>query len=136
MNVEETLRSVSLFKSLSSKHLKQIAKFATPRSFDAGHQIVGQGDTGYGLYNIQTGRVNVTRETDGGSRQVRTMGPGESFGEIALLDDQPRSATVTAIEPTTVLLLDKWQFRGELNSHPEIALALLPVLVGYLRDRE
>jgi CRP-like cAMP-binding protein len=64
------------------------------------------------------------------------MGPGESFGELALLDNKPRSATVTAVEPTTVLILDKVQFLAELRTYPEIALALIPVLVEWLRDAD
>jgi CRP-like cAMP-binding protein len=61
---------------------------------------------------------------------------GEAFGELALLDDKPRSATVTAIEPTTTLVLDKAQFLAELNTYPEIGLALIPVLVQWIRDAD
>jgi len=64
------------------------------------------------------------------------MGPGETFGELALLDDKPRSATVTALEPTTAVLLDKSQFRAELRSHPEIALQILETLVAWLRESD
>jgi len=64
------------------------------------------------------------------------MGPGETFGELSLLDDQPRSATVTALDSTTVLLLDKWQFVAELKQHPEVAVAMLPTLARWLRSVE
>jgi CRP-like cAMP-binding protein len=78
----------------------------------------------------------VTKAGADGEREIRTMGPGESFGEIALLDDRPRSATVTAVEPTTAVLLDKAQFLAELRTYPEIALAILPVLTEWLRQAD
>jgi CRP-like cAMP-binding protein len=64
------------------------------------------------------------------------MKEGEVFGEMALLDEFPRSATVRAIEPTTCLGIQRWHFRGILESHPQIALALLPVLTKRLRNAE
>jgi len=62
--------------------------------------------------------------------------PGESFGEIALLDDKPRSATVTAVESTVTVLLDKSQFVAELRTYPEIALSILPIVVNWLRESD
>jgi len=98
--------------------------------------IVSEGQTGLGLYCIESGRVKVTKQSVHGDREIRDMGPGESFGEISLLDDKPRSATVTAVEPTTAVLLDKSQFIAELRTYPEIALAILPIIVGWLRDAD
>lgn len=132
MDVEQTLRSVPLFQGMQAKHLRSLAKGTTSRSYAADQIIVSQGQTGYGLYIIQGGRVRVTQDGPDGPRELRTMGPGETFGELSLLGDQPRSATVTAVEPTTVLLLDKWQFVGELKQHPEIAVAMLPTLARWL----
>jgi CRP/FNR family transcriptional regulator, cyclic AMP receptor protein len=64
------------------------------------------------------------------------MGPGSFFGEMGLIDDMPRSATVVAIEPTVCALLAKWDFRNELRHDPDIALALLPILCERIRDLE
>lgn len=137
MDAQETLQRVPLFERMKPKQLKSLAKWATTRSFDAGKVIVGEGQMGVGLYCIQSGRVRVSRkQQDGGEVTLREMGPGETFGEIALLDDQLRSATVTAMEPTTAVLLEKTQFLGELHAYPEIALAIIPTLVEWLREAD
>lgn len=134
MDAEESLRKVSLFRELQPKQIKSLAKWARERNFQPGQTIVREGQLGVGLYTIQSGRVSITAKSGSGERELRTMGPGESFGELALLDDQPRSATVSAVEPTTVLVLDKASFLGELQTYPEIGLSLIPVLVSWLRD--
>lgn len=136
MDAEQTLRNVPLFGGLQQKQLKSLARWATTRTWQPGQVIVQQGQGGLGLYCIQSGRVRVSRHTDALEQTVREMGPGESFGEMALLDDQPRSATVTAVEPTTAVLLDKAQFLAELRTYPEIALAIIPALVQRLREAE
>ncbi|GAC1329327.1 MAG: hypothetical protein NVS2B16_08790 [Chloroflexota bacterium] len=136
MDAEQTLRNVPLFQAMQNKHLRSLAKGITTRNYAVGQNIVSQGQVGYGLYIIQEGMVRVSQESASGAHDLRTMGPGETFGELSLLDDQPRSATVTAIEPTTALLLDKWQFVSELKEHPEIAVSMLPILAQWLRSVE
>ena len=136
MDAEESLRRVSLFQGLQPKQIKSLAKMTVSRTFEPGTAIVTEGKMGVGLYCIVSGRVRVTMRTPSGDRELRVMGPGESFGELALLDSQPRSATVTAIERTTAILLDKAQFLAELRTYPEVSLALLPVLVQWIRDAD
>jgi CRP-like cAMP-binding protein len=136
MDAEETLRHVPLFAELQPKQIRSLAKWTTTRSFNPGQAIVTEGQSGLGLYCIQSGRVKVTQKTATGERDVREMGPGEVFGELALLDNSPRAATVTATEPTTCVLLDKTQFLAELRTYPEIGLSLIPVLVTWLRDSD
>src|SRR5579875_343048 len=136
MNAGETLTRVPLFKDLKTKQIKSLARWTTTRQYDPGTPIVREGQTGMGLYMIQSGKVKVTQQAENGPRELRTMGPGESFGELSLLQDQPRSATITAEEPTTCILLDKMQFNAELNSYPEIALPLLHVMASWLQDAE
>ena len=136
MDVEDTLRLVPLFAELQPKQIRSLARWATSRTYSAGQVIVLEGQTGMGLYFIQSGEVKITKQSAHGEREIRRMGPGESFGEIALLDDKPRSATVTAVEPTTTVVLDKSQFIAELRTYPEIALAILPTVVGWLRDAD
>jgi CRP/FNR family cyclic AMP-dependent transcriptional regulator len=136
VEVEESLRNVPLFKGIQPKHLKSLAKWTTTRSYQPGQVIVSEGQTGLGLYVIQTGKVQISLHSAHGELDLRTMGPGESFGEISLLDDRPRSATVTAVESTSAVLLDKSQFLAELHSHPEMALTMLPVLVTWLRESD
>jgi CRP-like cAMP-binding protein len=127
---------VPLFEGISDRHLRSLSKWTSTRRYDGGQAIVSQGQTGLGLYCIQSGTVKVTISGPGGDQELRQMGPGETFGELALLDDKPRSATVTALEPTTAVLLDKSQFRAELRSHPEIALQILETLVAWLRESD
>lgn len=136
MNAEETLQRVPLFRGLQPKQVKTLARWTTTRNYDAGAPIVRQGQSGLGLYCIQSGKVRVTQQTPQGEREIRSMGPGESFGELSLLEDQPRSATITAIEPTTCVLLDQMQFSAELKNHPEMAIPMLHVMAGWLHDAE
>ncbi|MGH2442370.1 MAG: cyclic nucleotide-binding domain-containing protein [Chloroflexota bacterium] len=134
MDAESTLQQVPLFQRLQAKQVKNLARWATTRNYQPEQVIVREGQIGLGLYCIQRGKVRVSVRGATDERGIREMGPGESFGEISLLDDQPRSATITAIEPTTAVLLDKAQFLAELKTYPEMALAILPVLTGWLRE--
>lgn len=136
MDAEQTLRNVPLFAELQPKQVRQLAKWATTRNYQPDQVIVAEGQAGLGLYCIQSGKVKVTQKTNTGEREIREMGPGESFGELALLDNAPRAATVTAVEPTSCVLLDKAQFLAEIRTYPEIALALLPVLTGWVREAD
>ena len=133
--IEHTLRGVTLFSHLSQRQRARLARFATTRSYKQGSTIVRQGDTSMSLYVILTGAVRVSRESEGGgSVEVEQLGPGGAFGEMGLIEDLPRAATVVAEEPTTCALLAKWDFQNELRDDPEIALSLLPVLTGRIRE--
>jgi CRP-like cAMP-binding protein len=136
VSAEEVLRRVPLFRGLRPQELKSMAKFTVSRNYQAGEIIVEEGQLGFGLYCIDTGRVKVTQRTSQGEREIRTMGPGESCGEISLIDDQPRAATVTAVEPTSAVLLDKMQFAVELRHHPDVAIAVMRSLVQWLREAD
>jgi CRP/FNR family cyclic AMP-dependent transcriptional regulator len=136
VDVEQTLRQVRLFSELQPKQIKSLAKWTTSRTYNPGQVVVQQGQRGLGLYIIQTGKVKVTQTTDHGEREIRDMGPGEAFGELSLLDNQPRGATITAIEPTTCVLLDKSQFLAEIRTYPEISLHILPILVQWIREAD
>lgn len=134
MNTEELLARVGLFQSLSKKHLTQLARLATSQQYAPGQVIVSEGDTGLGLYVIASGSVEVRHERPGHEPLVlNTLGAGEFFGEMALLDDYPRSATVVARGQTECLTLTKWHFLAELESHPEMALPLLSILSRRIR---
>jgi CRP-like cAMP-binding protein len=80
--------------------------------------------------------VKITQKAGDGEREIREMGPGDAFGELSLLSDMPRSATVTALEPTACVLLDKPRFLAELRTYPEIALEILPVVVNRLLESD
>jgi CRP/FNR family transcriptional regulator, cyclic AMP receptor protein len=135
--VAATFAAVPLFSRLRPRQHERLAALATTRSYEAGAVIVRAGDTSMSFYVVVSGRVRVERRGAGnGSGRVRELGPTESFGEMGLMDDQPRSATVVAVERTECALLAKWDFANELREDPDIALALLPVLHGRIRELE
>lgn len=132
----EFLKRVSWFEDLDQKSLDAIANSAVEQSYQPGQEIVRQGDTGVGAFIIRSGKVDIVQEKDGHESTVATLGAGEVFGEMALLDEFPRSASVRAVEPTTVLGIQRWHFKGILESHPQLALALLPILTRRIRSAE
>ena len=135
MDAEQFLAHVGLFQSLDKKHLRYLARAVQAQRYPPGATIVQQGDSGLGLYIIASGRVEIRKERAGqADLVVNTLGPGGFFGEMALLDDAPRSATVVAREETECLTLAKWHFLGELEAHPEMALPMLTVLSRRVRD--
>ncbi len=135
---EDTLASVELFSSLDKKELQTLAKSSQERTYNAGTKLFSQGDSGSGLYIIKSGKVSITQASGSGGaeKEINTTGAGEALGEMALLDDQPRSATVTAVDDVTALLLPVWEFRGVIREHPDIALKLLAVLSRRLRKAQ
>lgn len=133
----QALRGVSLFKRLNSDQLSRLAELATRRSYGASDVIVKQGDTSMSFYVILAGSVRIQREGEAGSQlNIVDLGPGGFFGEMGLIDDLPRAATVVALEPTTCALLVKWDFENELRRDPDIALALILELNSRIRQLE
>ncbi len=135
---EETLARVDLFTGLDKKDLQVLAKSCQERKYSAGTILTSQGDTGVGLYVLISGTVRITQvnNPDRAEEELGTAGPGSVLGEMALLDDLPRSATMTAVDDVAALLLPVWDFRTTLQSHPNIALKLLGVLSRRLRKAE
>ena len=132
----EFLKHVALFQDLDRKSLEAISNAAVEQTYEVGQEIVRQGDTGVGAFIIKKGRVEAVQDRSGHQHKLAELKTGDVFGEMALLDEFPRSATVRAIEPTTCLGIQRWHFKGILESHPRIALALLPVLTRRLRNAE
>lgn len=132
----EFLKKVVWFQDLDARSLEAIEKAAIEQSYKPGQEIVRQGDTGVGAFIIRSGKVDIVQDRDGKQTKLATLGPGEVIGEMALLDEFPRSATATAAEPTTVLGIQRWHFLGILQSHPQLALALLPILSRRIRNAE
>lgn len=135
---EDTLGRVDLFSVLDKKEIQTLAKSCQERSYRAGTTIIEQGSTGVGLYITISGTVRVTQanDPDRAEADLGLLGPGSVLGEIALIDDLPRSASVTAVDDVVALLLPVWEFRGFLREHPEAALKLLVVLSRRLRKAE
>jgi CRP/FNR family transcriptional regulator, cyclic AMP receptor protein len=128
--VAETLSEVPLFSGCSQRELQTIARAAKEVQHKAGTTIAREGDAGIGLFVITDGTAKVTI----GGKTKAKLGPGDYFGEIALLDGGPRTASVEAETPLTVLGITEWVFRGLLQEHPTIALKTLQSLAGRLRS--
>jgi CRP/FNR family transcriptional regulator, cyclic AMP receptor protein len=135
---EDTLARVDLFSNLDKKELQALGSSCQERKYSAGTTLFSQGDTGVGLYILTGGKVRIIQATnpDRAEEEIATVGTGDVLGEMALLDDLPRSATAIAVEDVTALLLPVWEFRSTLQSHPTIALKLLSVLSRRLRKAE
>jgi CRP-like cAMP-binding protein len=128
----ELLSKVPLLASLDQKHLDRLAKDFTERTFPAGTVVVREGDThGMGFFVVVEGEGTVT--IDG--RQVDTIGPGSYFGEVALISDRVRTATVTATTDLKTLVMTFWDFRAFVKGDAEVAWKLLEHVGGLLHGR-
>ncbi len=123
------LRRIGLLAGLPSEELVSIAHIAEERRFAAGDVVFRQGGAGDALYLVVVGKVRVHR----GDRELSTLGPGECFGELAVLDRAPRSATVSALEELTVLTIAAAQFADLLRERPELSIEIVRVLATRLR---
>jgi CRP/FNR family cyclic AMP-dependent transcriptional regulator len=131
-DVEQTLGQVPLFAGVKSKDLKRLEKRMSERSFGEGDTITTEGESGIGFFVIEDGNASVSI----GGKIVRTLGPGEHFGEIALIDSGPRSATIVASTDLRCRGMSAWEFKPFVEEHPEVAWALLETLAGRLREAE
>jgi CRP-like cAMP-binding protein len=133
ISAEEFLSRAPLFARLEGRQLHRLAELCVPRSYETGEEIVVEGSTGLGLFVITSGTVEVTRGTGEEKVVFAELGSGDLLGEMSLVDDQPRSATVRTLEPTTCLLITRGSFQSLVDREPEIAWCIVPVLAGRLR---
>ena len=128
------LAQVPLFQGLKNRHLKQIADHFAPRTFQPGQAIVTQGQTGFGMFMITSGQADALLElADGTKTVVNTFGPTDFFGEVALLDGGPRTASVIASEETECLLLGRTEFISLMHNDSELATDIAIALAKRLR---
>jgi CRP-like cAMP-binding protein len=128
----ELLRNVWLFERCTKKELEAIAKVATPLDLPADKVLTTQGEPGKEFFVIVSGKATATRE----KVSIGTLGPGSFFGEMSLLEDLPRVATVTTTEPTTVLVVHARDFNHLVTEMPSVDRKMLVVLARRLRDLE
>jgi CRP/FNR family transcriptional regulator, cyclic AMP receptor protein len=126
----EALRAIPLFASCTKRELTLLARISKVVEYAAGYTIVAQGEEGVGLHVLLEGNAKV--EINGRTR--RRLGPGDFFGEIALLDNGPRTATVVTESHANVLFIARWNFRELLADQPALALRMLEVVARRLRD--
>lgn len=130
----EELAQVSIFQKLSSEDLAKLVKIATKRSFPVGTVVFFEGDRADALYVILTGSVKVYRTFDDGREKVlATLGHGDFFGEYAILDGHPRSASVTAIAPTEMLSIAQRDFRTFANGSPDVLWKVIEAVCERLK---
>jgi CRP/FNR family transcriptional regulator len=128
------LGRVPAFEMLAHDDLAQVAAVAVPRAFMAGEVVFREGDDSDTCYVVRSGRARAIREhADGRSITLATFGPGDIFGELAMFDDERRSATVEAADDLEVLAILGTDMRRLLGRHPEIAVKLVVALGRRLR---
>jgi CRP/FNR family transcriptional regulator, cyclic AMP receptor protein len=124
----ELLQRVPLFSGLDPRELETIARTVHERTFNAGDKVAEQGEGGVGFFVISEGQAKV--EVDG--NEVRKLGPGDHFGEIALISEGTRTATVTAESELRCYGLTPWEFRPLVQTNATIAWKLLQALAKQL----
>ncbi len=126
------LGSVPLFSGLDKKDLEAIADIGKEVTFETGKTIMEQGEPGIGFLLILEGKAEVRKK----GKPVVTLGPGDFFGEMGVIDDKPRSADVVAKGPTRCFGVTEWSFTPMLRSNPSIAIEIIRELVRRLRQFE
>ena len=125
----ETLRNVPLFAELGERERERLSRQLRERTFTAGSTVTSEGSTGAGFFVIAEGNATVSV---GGETRAK-LGPGDYFGEIALIDEGVRSATIIAETDLRCYGLTPWEFRPLVEEHPELAWSLLQTLARRLR---
>ena len=132
----ELLARTQIFSGLSSSRLKRLARLCVPQSFQRGDLILEQGGTGLGMFVITEGVVEIFRGEGAGQVTLARLKEGDLLGEVALVDELPRSASARAKERTECLLLSREAFRGLTRKDPEIAWCIVPTLTARLRSAQ
>jgi CRP-like cAMP-binding protein len=135
-DVGAVLDAIPMFRHLSARQRARLAQHFCRRAYRAGDVVVRQGDTSMSFYVVLRGMVRIVRHSGGEGIEIVEEGAGSFFGEMGVIDDLPRAATVIALEPTECGLLAKWDFQRELAAEPGIALALISVLNARIRTLE
>jgi CRP-like cAMP-binding protein len=128
----DLIRAVPLFSDLDDKTAERLASEFVERHFDEGAAIATEGSDGLNFFIVASGEASVSVHGE----EVGTLGPGASFGEVALVDKSARTATVTATSPMVAYALPVWSFRPFVEERPDLAWKLLEILAGMLRSAQ
>jgi CRP/FNR family transcriptional regulator, cyclic AMP receptor protein len=133
--VIELLGRVPAFAALGPDELERVAEFAVPREFEPGQVVFREGDSSDTCYIVREGRARAVRaHTDGRTITLASFGPGDIFGELAMFEDELRSATVEAIERTTAIAVLGPDMRRLMSEHPDVSTKLVIALGRRLRE--
>ena len=128
------LKKIEIFEQLAVNELAAVASVTEEVEFQKGQEVIREGDPGETLYLIIEGRVAVFKQQDdGGEIELDRMDAGDYFGEMALFEDIPRTATIRTIEPSRMLMLHKQEFKEMVREYPQIALDICKALSGRIR---
>ena len=131
------LRRVPLFSGLTEQQIERLAAGSVRRNFPRGRVIVTEGEPSQSLYILLSGRAKVQRsDTEGKEVILAVIGPGECFGEMSLIDDSPRSASVITIDTSDFMAINKESFKSMMLSSPEMSLRIMAGLVRRLREAD
>ncbi len=138
MEIVEMLERTPIFSELTQRDLSALAQTARRRRYASGEVIIKEGGSAVGCFIVASGEVEVVKGLDSPDQKevLATLGPGDFFGEMAIIDDAPRSATVRAIKDTECIAITRWDFMAEVRNRPDIAIQMLPVLVKRIRAAE
>ena len=129
---EELIQQVPLFSSLDKGELRGLASSMKERDFDAGDTIASEGQSGIGFFIIDEGEATVSVQGE----ERATLGHGDYFGEVALIDDGARTATITAKTPLKCYGITSWEFRPLVEQNAALAWKMLRTMAKRLRDAE
>ena len=129
------LTSIPLFSNMSSAHLELLSAHSCHRSYAKNSLIISEGDCSYSLYIIRQGRIRIyISDNDGREMLLNELGAGDYFGELSLIDREPRSASARTLSKCEVSIITSEDFMHCLNKNPEMAISLLQVLTKRLRS--
>ncbi len=137
MSTSDELGRIWLFEGLTEDQLNSLSPFTYRKKFGPGEVIVEEVHTGNGLYLVVSGNVEAIKGLGTEQQQVvNNLGAGEVFGEMALLGEWPRTATVRAVDDVECLGIDRWVFLAQLERQPQVGIKMLHILAQKLRDSD
>jgi CRP-like cAMP-binding protein len=134
-NAQSLLQNVYLFKELTPKELELVGAVAKTETFNAGDEIFTEGDAAVSLYVLKFGSVKIQHSGKNDRVDVATIGSGSHFGEMAFLDNEKRSASVSVMEKTDLLRIDFAELRKTLDANPAVAVKVYRALAHFLCGR-
>jgi CRP-like cAMP-binding protein len=129
----ERAASIPLLAVLERRAVEQVLRTAREQHYAPGDVVVGEGDPATRLYLIVEGTASVEQKAQG---TIGKLGAGEFFGELALIEEHGRTATIRAETELTCLVIPAWEFRASLEEHPKMAIPMLNTIIARLHRRE